>query len=81
MVSAGAAVVAATMGVCCRHQSRCDNQAEHVASGTVRAVCVSILTPYLQVGYRILFFPRTGKKLSLLERTGPAVGPAQLPDC
>jgi len=80
VASADVAVVAAILGVCCHHQSRCVDQIEHVASGTVTALCVSILTPYRQVGYRILFVPRMGKTFSLLERSGPAVGPSQLPD-
>ena len=82
MVSADIAVVAAIMEDCCRSQSRCDGQSKHVAAGKVGALCVSILTPYRQVGHRNLFlFLAEGTKIFLSSKScGRSVGPSQLPD-
>ena len=39
------AAVVASLGVCCRNQSRCEDQSQHLAAGTVKALSVYILSP------------------------------------
>jgi len=73
------------LGVCCRHQSHCDDQAEHVASERVRAFCVSILTPYPKFGLQneirnFIEFPLRARNFSLLKIDRTGAGSAQLPD-
>ena len=74
-----------SLGVCRRHQSRCDDQAEHVVCGAVRAICVSILIPYLQFGYQnetrnFVKFPVRAIHFALLKSdwTGTETYPASI---
>ena len=84
MVIANEAIVG-SLGVCCRHQSRCDDQAEHVGSATVIAFRVSILTPYPQFGLQnekrnFVKFPLRARNFSLLKIDRTGSGFAHLPD-
>ena len=71
--------IVGSLGVCCRHQDRCDDQAEHVASGRVREFYLSNLTPYHQAGHQngtrnFVKFPLGGTNFSVLKNDQTGTG-------